>query len=133
MSLLARRTPDDDEEASEETERTRTERLKEDAGKNYLAEGGGDLEIEKPKIQAYLNFSDVPKEKQEAAHSAFDQAARASTVPYGAEALPAGRGMDGDESVRRERKKHAAAYRGFDSLHPLHIANQVVTEEEKTL
>ena len=64
--------------------------------------------------QQYLDFHNVPIEKQAEGKKAIAQARKASKKPY---SLPAGRGLDRD-GQQRARERQAEAYRGLKENKP---------------
>ena len=64
--------------------------------------------------QQYLDFHNVPTEKQAEGKKAIAQARKASKKPY---SIPAGRGLDRD-GQQRARERQAEAYRGLKENKP---------------
>ena len=83
-----------------------------EAGESDQRENEETFSLENPRVQAYLDLSNVPKEKRELAGEAFSQVAKASIVPYEGRDVSTPSGVDGDK-LRQAREEQAAAYRGL--------------------
>jgi hypothetical protein len=74
----------------------------------------GEFRLSEEAAQQYLDFHNVPIEKQAEGKKAIAQARKASKKPY---SLPTGRGLDRD-GQQRARERQAEAYRGLKENKP---------------
>lgn len=78
-----------------------------------VGEEPGEITLAGPDAQAYFNFADVPKSKQQEGQQAVDAAASASDVPYVAPTVSARPRVDRSGELASARERQAAAYRAL--------------------